>query len=75
MLTGNIDQRGKTARLVLGAFIEAIGLLLGVLWFMELTPAWTMWSAGVVWIVGIMVIIEALIGWCALRALGVKTPV
>ena len=42
---------------------------------MELTPAWTMWSAGVVWIVGIMVIIEALIGWCALRALGVKTPV
>ena len=75
MLTCNIDQRGKTARLVLGAFIEAIGLLLGVPWFMELTPAWTMWSAGVVWIVGIMVIIEALIGWCALRALGVKTPV
>ncbi len=75
MLTCNIDQRGKKFRIVLGAFIESIGLILGVLWFMDIAPAWTVWIAGAVWLLGISVIIEAFLGWCTLRALGLKTPV
>ena len=75
MFTCNIDQRGKTIRLTLGAFIEAIGLLLGVLWFLGHLPPWTLWLAIATWVSGIFVIFEAVMGWCAVRAMGFKTPV
>ncbi len=75
MFTCNIDQRGKTMRLVVGALVEAIGLLLGALWFLEWTPAWTAWPALAIWLAGIFILFEAVVGWCAIRALGVKTPI
>ena len=75
MFTCNIDRRGRTLRLVLGAFLESIGILLGILWFLEWTPAWTLWPALGVWLSGIFVMIEALLGWCAVRAMGFRTPV
>jgi len=75
MFTCNIDQRGKTIRLTLGAFIEATGLLLGVLWFLAYLPPWTLWLAIATWLSGIFVIFEAVMGWCAVRAMGFKTPV
>ena len=74
-LTCNIDQRGKTARFVLGAFIEVRGMLLGVLWYFGWTPAWTIWPAIAIWLSGIFVLFEAMIGWCAVRAMGFKTPI
>ena len=49
MFTCNIDQRGKTMRLVVGALVEAIGLLLAALWFLEWTPAWTAWPTPKSW--------------------------
>ncbi len=70
----NIDQRGKTARMVLGAFVESIGILLGVLWFLSWTPDWTIYPAAVVWLCGIFLLFEAIMGWCAVRALGIETP-
>ncbi len=73
-ITCNIDQHGKKARIFLGAFIESIGLLLGVLWFLEFAPAWVGVLAAVVWLGGIFVIVEGVVGWCVLRALGVQTP-
>ena len=75
MFTCNIDQRGKTMRLVVGALVEAIGLLLAALWVLEWTPAWTAWPALAIWLAGIFVLFEAVVGWCAIRALGVKTPI
>lgn len=75
MLTCNIDQRGKTVRFALGALIEAVGLLLGVLWFLEVTPPWTIWPAAVTWLSGVFVLFEAAVGWCAVRAMGFKTSV
>ena len=73
-ITCNIDTRGKNARFVLGAFVESIGVLLGVLWFLSRTPEWTIYLAAAIWIMGIFILFEALVGWCAVRALGVKTP-
>lgn len=74
MFTCNIDQRGKTIRLVIGVLLETIGMLLGALWFMELGPSWLIWPAAAVWVSGTFVIFEALVGWCAVRAMGMKTP-
>jgi hypothetical protein len=75
MFTCNIDQRGKTLRFIVGAFLEAAGLLLGVLWFFDWTPSWTIWPAAAIWISGMFVLFESLMGWCAVRAMGFKTPV
>ena len=75
MFTCNIDQRGKVLRLVMGAFLESIGLLLGALWFLKVGPEWLIWPAAAIWIAGMFVIFEAIVGWCAIRAMGFKTPV
>lgn len=74
MVTCNIDQSGRKIRLVIGAVIESTGLMLGVLWYLGMVPPETIWAAAVLWAVGMFVVIEGAIGWCALRALGVKTP-
>jgi len=74
MIRCNIDQRGRTIRLVLGALLETAGLVLGVLWFFEWTPGWTIWPAAAIWISGLFVVFEALVGWCAVRAMGFRTP-
>jgi hypothetical protein len=73
-LTCNIDRRGRTVRLVIGAFLETAGILLGVLWYLGWTPAWTIWPALGVWLGALFVIFEALVGWCAVRAMGFRTP-
>lgn len=75
MLNCNIDQRGRKLRLFLGAFIESIGLLLAALWFFAVTPPWAIWPAAAVWLAGVFVLFEAAMGWCAVRAMGIKTPV
>lgn len=74
MIRCNIDQRGRTIRLVLGAVLETAGLVLGALWFFEWAPGWTIWPAAAIWISGMFVIFEALVGWCAVRAMGLRTP-
>lgn len=75
MFTCNIDQRGKTIRIAGGAVLETIGLLVGVLWYLGITPPWTIYPAVAVWLSGMFVIFEGVVGWCAVRAMGFKTPV
>ena len=74
-ITCNIDQRGRKVRILAGAFVESLGILLGVLWFLEWTPAWTIWPALATWLSGMFVIVEGALGWCAVRAMGFKTPI
>lgn len=75
MFTCNIDQRGKHLRIAVGAVLETIGLLLGVLWFLDKVPGWVIYPAVAVWISGMFVIFEGVVGWCAVRAMGMKTPI
>lgn len=75
MVTCNIDQRGKKVRLVIGAMLEATGLGLGVLWYLGMVPPETVWLSAGLWSVGMFMVLEGIFGWCALRAMGVKTPV
>lgn len=72
-LTCNIDRRGRRARLISGMIVDtcaAAFIVVGVL--MESTVLLVL---GIfLCVTGSFMIFEAASGWCALRALGVKTP-
>jgi hypothetical protein len=71
-LTCNIDQRGRQARLITGIIVDTggVGLLIaGVV--MDRTAVIII--GAVVSLAGSFMIFEGARGWCALRALGVKT--
>ncbi len=71
----NIDQRGRRARIVAGALIEAPGLVLVAMRFLGAVDGSWPWILGVSLIVaGQFMILEGALGWCALRACGMKTP-
>ncbi len=71
----NIDARGKAVRLVAGAAVEGIGLVLAVLWFLGFLPDWAL-GVGIAAIAsGWFMIFEGLAGWCVLRAMGFKTSI
>jgi len=70
----NIDSKGKVIRMVNGMILIIAGIALMIVW------AWGSGSV-IAWIVTIAVgaagglsIFEARAGWCALRAMGFKTP-
>ncbi len=71
----NIDAKGKRIRLVNGIVFLLVGLGLTIWW------AWPgggvlAWMVSVILIVaGAFAVFEARAGWCALRALGFRTPV
>lgn len=60
----NIDNRGRVVR-----GIGAVGLLIGAVFGFQLSP----WLGLVLLASGGFVLFEALRGWCALRACGIKT--
>ncbi|NBX25185.1 MAG: hypothetical protein EBQ99_03925 [Planctomycetes bacterium] len=69
----NIDRRGRTARIVTGTLVEAVGMGLLAWWFLG-GPPWTIWPALGCIAGGNFAIIEGAIGWCAVRAMGFRTP-
>lgn len=71
----NIDAKGKAVRLIYGLLMIALGAVLSALILMEVLPGGWVW-AGVVALVlaGAFGIYEARAGWCAVRAMGFKTP-
>ncbi|MFM7809858.1 MAG: hypothetical protein ACKPEA_18320 [Planctomycetota bacterium] len=70
----NIDRRGRTARIVVGACVEAAGMALLAWWFLG-GPGWTIWPAAGCIAGGNFAIIEGALGWCAERAMGFRTPI
>jgi hypothetical protein len=68
----NIDQGGRKARIVTGAIVDAVGaivILTGVL----RNETWLIVAGALVSATGLFMIFEGANGWCALRAMGVKT--
>ena len=70
----NIDAKGKLIRLVYGVAFVVIGIALMIFW------AWPRGSA-LGWVISIVALLggafaifESRKGWCALRAIGMKTP-
>lgn len=70
----NIDARGKRVRLVSGIIVTVMGVVLLTAWIIGET-GWLAIAAGVMVLVGGFQIFEAKAGWCALRALGIRTRV
>lgn len=73
-LTCNIDQRGRKARLRGGVVIDLCGTALIVVG--ALANSIVVLGVGIfLCITGSFMIFEGANGWCALRAMGIKTPV
>ena len=72
-LTCNIDQHGRKARLIAGVIVDLCGVALIVAGVVA--GSLGMLLAGIFLdIAGSFMVFEGVRGWCALRALGIKTP-
>jgi hypothetical protein len=72
----NIDARGRSLRLIAGLVGLVAGLVLGVLMLGGvLESAWWWVPIVVLLLGGGFGVYEGRVGWCALRAMGFKTPV
>ena len=72
--TCNINRRGRLARLTYGILITALGITLVFGWAIG-SGSIVRWAVCVALVLsGLFAIFEASIGWCAVRAIGLKTP-
>ncbi len=72
-LACNIDARGKAVRLRIALVLLALGVA-ALVWALG-SGGSAQWTAAVVLLTaGGFTLFEARAGWCALRAVGVKTP-
>ena len=71
----NIDSRGKTARLVYGVVLFAAGVVMLVLWALPRGTLLSWVLTALVILGGAFAVFEARAGWCAVRAMGFKTPI
>ncbi len=72
-LACNIDRRGRRARLIGGVIIDLCGSVLIITG--SIGRSKILLAAGILLVViGSFMIFEGARGWCALRALGIKTP-
>lgn len=71
----NIDSRGKMVRLIYGVMMLVAGVVILLAWALP-TGSVLPWALTVVFLLGgALAIFEARTGWCAVRAMGFKTPV
>jgi uncharacterized membrane protein HdeD (DUF308 family) len=71
----NIDQSGRRVRLINGIVLVAIGLAIIAFWAARNDSVWPWVLAALAIISGGFSIFEARKGWCALRAMGIKTKI
>ena len=73
-LSCNIDRRGRLARLIYGIIVAVLGVVLVLLWARD-SESVVRWAVSVAVILGgAFAIFEARAGWCAVRAMGIRTP-
>ena len=71
----NIDARGKRLRLINGIVTLIVGVVLLFAWALPAATVWPWVVTGVVFLSAAFMIFEARAGWCAVRAMGFKTPI
>lgn len=71
----NIDAKGKMLRLIYGLLMIGVAAVLAGLILLDIVAGGWVW-AGVValGLFGAFGVYEARTGWCAVRAMGFKTP-
>jgi hypothetical protein len=74
-LACNIDQRGRAVRRVGGVVVLVIGLALLGVWAMPAGGLCAWVGSCTIIATGLFCVFEAWAGWCALRAMGMKTRV
>lgn len=73
-ITCNITSRGRWARFIYGVLLIAAGTLLCTFWAHQ-SGSLLRWIVSIACIGGgIFAVFEARMGWCAIRAMGFKTP-
>ena len=72
----NIDAKGKAIRLIGGLFTLLLGMTIGIFYGMGILiySEWLTISICLI-IGGCFAIFEGKAGWCAIRAIGIKTPI
>jgi hypothetical protein len=73
-LACNIDQRGRKARLIGGVLVDLCGVALILASVLSANSS-AMIAVGIfLSVAGSFMIFEGARGWCALRVMGIKTP-
>ncbi len=71
----NIDARGKAVRLIIGLLTLGVAAVLAALILLGVLPGGWLWAAVAGTAVGgAFGLFEARNGWCAMRAMGFRTP-
>ncbi len=71
----NINARGKRIRLINGIVTIVIGVVLMFALAIR-SEGWVAWATTIAVLAGgAFMIFEARAGWCAIRAMGIKTPI
>jgi len=74
-ITCNIDARGKRARLISGIAQLVLAFAIAALWAWP-SGNWYAWTLAAIFAAGgAFTVFEARAGWCALRAMGMKTRI
>lgn len=71
-MTCNIDQFGRVVRFITGMILFFAGTLMFMTAVPGGTAGWRIFQVAI-FLVGIFMMFEGIMGWCALRALGFKT--
>ena len=73
-LACNIDRRGRKARLVTGVIVDLCGVA-GILAGVWRDSTGILIAGLFLSITGLFMVFEGVLGWCALRAVGIKTRI
>jgi hypothetical protein len=71
----NIDAKGKLVRLVYGIVLIVAAVLVAMVWARRSDSNWPWVLVAVLGLSGSFAIFESRKGWCAIRAMGFKTPI
>lgn len=75
MVQCNIDKRGQFVRLVAASLMLVVSLCIGLFWALDLISGWWLVAALLGAGISAFTFFEASKRWCALRAMGLRTPI